>query len=155
MSVAEERSRERDRAAILRLMRAYCDTIDRGDLEACAELFSEGSWGIEGGLVFGKAAVLDELRNVTLYDGCPLTRHLMSNVQLELSEDGSTATGESCLTVMQAVPPTFPLQAIFIGSYSDRFRQKDGRWLFVERRIRPDLVGEMSYHRADMARAGS
>jgi len=142
---------ESARAAILRLMSVYCDTIDSGDLEACAELFSEGSWGIEGALAAGKDAVLGELRNVILYDGLPLTRHLISNIQLSIADDGRTATAESCLTVMQAVPPFFPLQAIFVGSYTDRFDKKSGRWQFVERRIRPDLVGDMSYHRADMA----
>lgn len=140
-------------AAILRLMKSYCDTIDDGDFEACSELFREGAWGIEGALVKGSEAVFGELQNVTLYDGRPLTRHLMSNVHVEIATGEATATASSCLTVMQAVPPNFPLQAIFIGSYADYFEKHDGFWRFVERRIKPDLIGDMSHHRADMAKA--
>lgn len=137
-----------DRDAILALMGEYCDSIDRGDLGDCAALFSEGAWGIEGDLAEGSDAVKAVLDNVTLYDGRPMTRHLMSNVRIALDGDGSTAT--SCITVMQGLPD-FPLQAIFIGSYFDTFARRDGHWRFVERRIVPDLVGDLSRHRSDMA----
>ena len=73
---------ESDRQAILALMRAYCDTLDRGDLADCAALFEHGAWGMDGALAEGRDAVLAELHNVTLYDGKPLTRHLMSSVQV-------------------------------------------------------------------------
>ncbi len=33
---------------ILTLMAKYCDSIDRGDLDACAALFRGGRWGITG-----------------------------------------------------------------------------------------------------------
>jgi hypothetical protein len=137
-----------DRDAILALMGEYCDSIDRGDLDGCAALFSEGAWGIEGDLAEGQDAVKAVLDNVTLYDGVPMTRHLMSNVRIAL--DGDRATAESCITVMQGLPD-FPLQAIFIGSYYDTFERRGGRWLFKERRIVPDLVGDLSRHRGDMA----
>jgi len=149
--MADVRGGDLDQAAILQLMQAYCDTIDSGNLEACAALFKHGAWGIEGALVEGREAVLGELGNVTLYNGRPLTRHLMSSVHITVGSDGYTATAASCLTVMQAVPPHFPLQAIFVGSYRDRFEKREGNWCFLERSIRPDLVGDMSYHRADMA----
>lgn len=142
-----------DRDAILALMCEYCDSIDRGDLDGCARLFSRGAWGIEGNLAEGSDAVRAVLDAVTLYDGLPLTRHLMSNVQIAV--DGDAARASSCITVMQAVPGKFPLQAIFVGSYSDRFLRGDSRddrvWHFIERVIHPDLVGDLSFHRADMA----
>jgi hypothetical protein len=53
--------------------------------------------------------------------------------------------------VFQAVPPDFPLQAIFAGHYQDRFEKTAGAWHFVERKISPDLVGDLRRHRADMA----
>lgn len=140
-----------DRQAILALMRAYCDTLDGGDLAGCAALFENGAWGIDGALAQGSDAVLAQLRNVTLYDGKPLTRHLMSNVQIIIVQGEDCATAESCLTVMQCVPPSFPLQSIFVGTYADRFSKRDGHWTFSERRIFPDLIGDMSHHRSDMA----
>jgi hypothetical protein len=137
-----------DRDAILALMGEYCDSIDRGDLDACAALFADGAWGIEGDLAQGSGAVRAVLANVTLYDGRPMTRHLMSNVRL--SVQGDEASAQSCITVMQGLEG-FPLQAIFIGSYFDTFKRRDGQWRFCERRIVPDLVGDLSRHRSDMA----
>lgn len=135
---------------ILALMAEYCDSIDRGDLDACAALFRGGRWGIAGDLAEGEAAVRALLANVTLYDGVPLTRHLMSNVLIEVASDGDRATARSCIMVMQAVPPDFPLQPIFIGSYRDVFVREAGQWRFRERVIVPDLIGDLSRHRSDM-----
>lgn len=137
---------------ILALMGEYCDSIDRGDMAGCAALFSHGAWGIVGDLAHGRDAVLSVLENVILYDGVPNTRHLMSNVQITLHEGGLTAEATSCITVMQAIAGEFPLQAIFVGSYADRFEKGDqGGWHFLERAITPNLVGDLSFHRADMA----
>jgi hypothetical protein len=135
---------------ILALMTEYCDSIDRGDLDACAALFRGGRWGIAGHLAEGEAAVRALLANVTLYDGLPLTRHLMSNVLIEVAAGGDQATARSCIMVMQAVPPDFPLQPIFIGSYHDVFAREAEQWYFRERVIVPDLVGDLSRHRSDM-----
>jgi len=135
---------------ILALMAEYCDSIDRGDLDSCAALFRGGRWGITGDLAEGEPQVRALLANVTLYDGLPLTRHLMSNVLIKIAEDGDQATARSCITVMQAVPPDFPLQAIFIGSYHDVFAREAGQWCFRERVIVPDLIGDLSRHRSDM-----
>ena len=91
------------------------------------------------------------LDNVIIYDGIPNTRHLMSNVQIAVGEGGKSASARCCITVMQAVPGDFPLQAIFIGTYHDKLLKRAGRWQFTERVIVPDLVGDMSRHRSDMA----
>lgn len=136
---------------ILALMAEYCDSIDRGDLDGCAALFRNGRWGIVGQLAEGTAAVRALLANVTLYDGIPRTRHLMSNVRIDVAADGRHATARSCLMVMQGVPPDFPVQAIFVGTYHDEFVLEAGQWRFVERAIHPDLVGDLSRHRSDMA----
>lgn len=136
---------------IIALMAEYCDSIDRGDLDACAALFRGGRWGIVGQLAEGERAVRALLANVTLYDGVPRTRHLMSNVLIDVAPGGDSATARSCLMVMQGVPPDFPLQAIFIGTYHDVFVREAGQWRFCERAIVPDLVGDLSRHRSDMA----
>lgn len=140
-----------DQQAIQQLLCEYCDSVDRGDLDAFAALFADGAWGIAGDLAHGTEAVRAVLDNVTLYDGIPNTRHLMSNVLISVEPDGMTASARSCITVMQCIPGDFPLQAIFIGSYHDRLQKRDGTWTFAERLIVPNLVGDMSRHRSDMA----
>lgn len=149
-TAVEARAGGRAEQCILALMAEYCDSIDRGDLDACAALFRGGRWGIAGDLAEGEAAVRALLANVTLYDGVPRTRHLMSNILIEVAAAGDHATARSCIMVMQAVPPDFPLQAIFIGSYHDVFVREAERWRFRERVIVPDLIGDLSRHRSDM-----
>ena len=90
-----------DVAALTKLMTQYCDLIDCGDLAGCAALFEKGAWGIVGGLAQGAEEVSAQLDNVTLYDGRPNTRHLMSNVAINIDPSGQTATAKSCITVMQ------------------------------------------------------
>lgn len=138
---------------ILHLMNEYCYRLDAGDLQAAAELFENGSWGVLGdpaGAAKGSDAVFNVLQNVTLYDGKPLTKHLMSNVEITVDESGSTARARSRITLFQAVPDRLPLQAIFIGDYRDEFELQAGEWRFKLREISPDLIGDLSHHRADM-----
>lgn len=138
--------------SILELMNEYCYRIDRGDLQGFAELFSDGTWLVQGdpsGGDTGTAAVMETLNSIILYDGKPNTKHVMSNIQIDVEPGGTTATAQCYITVNQAVPPDFPLQPIFIGHYHDTFKCVDGIWQFSLRDIQPDLAGDLSHHRAD------
>ena len=140
--------------AILHLMHEYCYRIDAGDTQSFAELFETGTWrviGDPGGGDTGTEAVLETLQQVILYDRKPNTKHVMSNVEINVDESSDRASARCYITVFQAVPPDFPLQPIFIGHYYDSFERVDGTWRFVLREISPDLPGDLSYHRADMA----
>ena len=141
-------------AAILHLMHEYCYRIDAGDTKGFAELFANGTWRVIGdpsGGDTGSEAVLKTLEQVILYNGKPNTKHVMSNVEIDIDESADRASARSYITVFQAVPPDFPLQPIFIGHYHDTFSRVDGEWRFVLREISADLPGNLSYHRADMA----
>jgi len=144
------------RTAVLNLMNTYCYRIDAGDLDGFASLFEHASFEIVGdpyGPLHGREAVREMVSHVTLYDGKPLSKHVLSNVLIEVDEHNAKATAQSYVTVFQAVPPDFPLQPIFIGHYRDRFERVDGCWRFASRSISPDLIGDLSRHRADMAEA--
>lgn len=142
------------RTAIHRIMNEYCYRLDAGDLDGFAELFDDATWLIRGdpdGGDSGAAAVRETLQQVILYDGKPNTKHVMSNVQIDVDEHSQRAEAQCYITVFQAVPPDFPLQPIFSGHYHDIFEKVDGLWRFASREIVPDLVGDLSHHRADMA----
>jgi hypothetical protein len=138
--------------SILALMNQYCYRIDAGDLQGFADLFSQGTWLVQGdpsGGDTGSAEVMETLSNIILYEGKPNTKHVMSNIQIEVDPSGETAKAQCYITVYQAVPPAFPLQPIFIGHYDDSFNCVDGNWHFTLRDISPDLPGDLSHHRAD------
>ncbi len=143
-----------DSASILQLMNDYCRFVDAGELEAFANLFEHATFCLHGDKTEGQkgsAAVLEMLQNVVLYDGKPLTKHVMTNVQIDVDLSVGSAKAQSYITVFQAIPPDFPLQAIFIGHYFDLFEKISGNWRFCQREISPDLVGDLSRHRADLA----
>jgi hypothetical protein len=138
--------------SILRLMNEYCYRIDSGDLQGFADLFEHGTWLVQGdpkGGDTGSSAVMETLQNIILYDGKPNTKHVMSNIQLEIDEGGDSAQAQCYITVYQAVAPDFPLQPIFVGHYRDRFERVNGCWRFSLRDISPDLAGDLSRHRSD------
>jgi hypothetical protein len=140
------------RESILRLMNEYCYRIDSGDLQGFANLFEHGTWLVQGdpnGGDTGSSAVMETLQNIILYDGKPNTKHVMSNIQVEIDDGGDSAQAQCYITVYQAVPPDFPLQAIFIGHYHDQFERVNGCWRFSLRDISPDLPGDLSHHRSD------
>ena len=88
---------------------------------------------------------------VVLYDGVPRTKHVITNVTVEVATDRATAAARSYFTVLQALPD-LPLQPIIAGRYHDRFARDAGGWYFSEREIIVDLTGDLSRHYP--ARAG-
>jgi 3-phenylpropionate/cinnamic acid dioxygenase small subunit len=133
---------------IERLLYTYAERLDAGDFEGVAALFAHADLGAEGGpAVHGRDAVLAMYRaSVRLHaDGTPRTRHVTTNVVVDVDEAAGTASARSCFTVFQQLDD-FPLQAIIVGRYRDRFARTDGAWHFAERRMLLDLRGDLSRH---------
>ncbi len=138
------------------LIGAYSELIDRGDFDGLADLLADAGVGEvpRGGDPDRAPQVLrgrDRLR--ALYesttrryaDGTPLTKHLTTNLIVDIDEALGRATSRSSWLVLQAAPG-LPLQPILAGRYHDRFECRDGRWRFTERLYQVDLVGDVSHH---------
>ena len=132
-----------DAEAIRMLISRYGELIDAGDLDGVAALFRSGTWISGARRLDGAAAVRPVYDDVILYDGVPGTRHVMSDVVVDV--EGETATSRCSFTVFQA-RPDLPLQAILVGRYVDEFVRADGGWEFRTRTIHPDLLGDLSRH---------
>ena len=78
-------------------------------------------------------------------DGTPRTKHVTTNLAIDVDEEAGTAVSRSYFTVLQALPD-LALQPIVSGRYYDRFERHEGHWRFVETRVRTDLVGDVSRH---------
>jgi hypothetical protein len=134
--------------AISGLVHEYAFRIDSGDLDGVAALFEHAELGssIRPERMRGAAEARTNYRGVILYgDGTPRTMHCITNVTVDVGDDGTSASARSYFTVLQAAPGA-PLQPIIAGQYRDRFERVDGAWRFTERIIHPDLIGDLSRH---------
>ncbi len=131
------------------LISRYAELIDAGDLDGVAELLADAAIGAgdSSSLLTGQQAIRALYASTTRIhpDGTPGTKHVTTNLILDVDDDRGTASARSYWTVLQAVPG-FPLQPILAGRYHDRFERRAGEWRFVERRYLVDLVGDVSHH---------
>ena len=134
---------------IANLIARYAFATDDGDFAALGSLFAEASFRLnDGAAVHGAAAVTELAHRVlqTYPDGTPRTRHVTSNLLIEMDEQAGTAQSRSYFTVFQSLPD-LPLQPIAAGRYRDRFiRDGDGAWRFAERSVSTDFTGDTSHH---------
>ena len=143
-----------DRTAIANLVNGYAERLDGGDFAGVAEMFRHARITAEGatGGFEGYDGVLRQYERSTrrYEDGTPRTKHVTTNLILELEEDEAaavpTASARSYYTVLQAVPGSLALQPIIAGRYHDILEKVDGRWRFRSRHIFVDLVGDLSQH---------
>jgi len=138
------------------LIGAYTELIDRGDFDGLADLLADAGVGeVPPDDDRDRAAQVlrgrDRLRALfesttrRYPDGTPLTKHLTTNLIVDIDETLGRATSRSSWLVLQAAPG-LPLQPILAGRYHDRFECRDGRWRFTERLYQVDLVGDVSHH---------
>lgn len=135
-------------------MYRYAERMDAGDFAAVGALFDGAVYRAVGGPeLVGSAALEKTLRAmVRLYEGVPSTKHVTTNLVVQIDGDGTRATARSYFTVLQALTD-FPLQVIVAGRYEDRFTKRDTTWRFAERVVSMDLLGDLSRHLNHFARS--
>ena len=135
--------------AITTLMYRYAECVDAADFVGIGTLFAHGQLTTRGlpGAIVGADAVRDLYTgtNKVHANGTLMTRHLTTNVIVDIDEDAHTATARSSFVVFQATP-TVPLQPIVTGRYRDRFERVEGAWRFAEREMGVEQIGDVSDH---------
>jgi hypothetical protein len=136
--------------AVANLVYTYAERIDLGDFAGLAELFrhavvtadgtSERAEGVEA--VY---AMYDSITRRYEDTGTPHTKHVTTNLIIEVDEPAGTATCRSYFAVLQQTD-VLALQPIIAGRYHDRFERVDGAWRFSHRHIISDLFGDLSQH---------
>ena len=134
--------------AIRRLMFHYSELQDAADFDAVAELFSHGIFQRGDGKSFlGPEVSAHRKRSNILHDGKLATKHVTTNIRIDVDEENNSASAESYYTVFQGTD-TLALEPIVAGRYHDHFERVDGEWRFLYRRSHVDLVGRIETHRA-------
>ncbi len=143
------------RFAVQDLMFRYAECVDRALFDELGELFRHGSLGAEGAEPMRGSSPIRSFyaaTNKVYSDGTLRTRHLASNVIVEVDAAAGRATARSYFVVFQATQAV-PLQPIVAGRYHDTFHVVDGHWCFADRLISVDQIGNMSDHLSfDLAR---
>jgi len=108
---------------IAELIYTYGEMVDTGNFDGIGEMFAHAEITTEGfGEVRrGTSAVVAMYEATTRRyedDGTPKTKHVMTNVIVQVDEDADTATSRSYFTVLQAVRGALALQPIVAGRYT-------------------------------------
>lgn len=132
------------------LIYTYAERIDAGDLEGVSALFAHADFVGPDGKVAATGAeefLAIQQKAVKIYPetGTPCTKHVTTNVLIEVDESSGFATAKSYFTVLQSTAE-LPLQPIIAGRYIDRFECFEGRWRFRQRQTIPELIGDLSKH---------
>ena len=148
------------RHEISKLIYAYSEALDGGDLDGVCEILRHCVIKVPQNEVEARGP--DEIRKMftdytIFYDrdgradadtagAHPHTCHFVSNLVIEVDDDGQSAHSRSYVIVFQA-RPGFPLQPIFRNRYHDRFACVDGVWRFTERvEILDEFQGDLTHH---------
>ena len=149
------------RSDISNLVFRYAEIVDAGAFDELAILFAHSTLECEvagqpnGGVVAGPDEITNGYRAaVMLHDGRPLTRHVITNLIVEIESGGANATARSYFTVLQQTPD-FALQVIAAGRYHDRFERIGSCWRFAGKVILADFTGDLSHHYPPMAASGT
>jgi 3-phenylpropionate/cinnamic acid dioxygenase small subunit len=136
--------------AITKLIYTYAERIDDGDFAGVGELFAHATLTFEGfgDAVTGRDAIQALYsRSTRRYeDGTPRTKHVMTNVMVDVDDPGGTARSRSYFTVLQAVPGALALQPVIAGRYRHTYELVDSAWRVATMHITIDLVGDLGHH---------
>ena len=136
--------------AITKLVYTYAERIDAGDFAGIGALFEHATLTFEGyGATVSGPEAIEALytRSTRRYDdGTPRTKHVMTNVIVDVADDGSHAASRSYFTVLQAVPGALALQPVIAGRYRHTYQRAEGQWRVASMHVMIDLVGDLGHH---------
>jgi len=137
--------------SIKAVMYTYAECVDLAQFDELGDLFSHGvltstsAADPDDGMSGDDVAAFYAATNKVHSDGTLRTRHMSSNVTVEVAEGGQTATARSYFAVHQGTD-ALPLQPIVSGRYEDDFALVDGQWRFARRLVIVDQIGDMREH---------
>ena len=132
---------EPDIARIERLLSDFAWHADRGDGASLAQLFVPDAVLVVGGVrLAGRAEIAEDCRRRALASGRK-TRHVWSNLRLDLETDGTLSATALQLTFEQTDSAATKVR---INDLTDRYqRDGAGTWRFLSRIIERQMALEL------------
>jgi len=136
-----------DADEITRLVHSYARLLDGGDVNGVVALFEHSTWRSlpNGSALRGSAEVRPVYENLLAREGGLQTKHLITNLSIDVEPGATTASSHCYWTVLRNAPGQ-PIGITLSGQYADRFEKCDGHWRFVDRLITIDQTSEPSDH---------
>ena len=144
------------RLEIESIMFHYTSSIDSGDLESTAKIFTKGAIHSSGNILQGYSEVFDTYESaIIFYDDedneveynrlkcSPKTKHLNTNIRYSFNADITSANVSSYFTVYQTIKSKS--QIVVGGRYEDEFLL-EGNWYLKLRKIYIENLGDMTFH---------
>ncbi len=140
-SIEARLQRLEDRDAIHQLFFDYGHYLDRGNVDAYAELFAEDGEVLLGpmGRAKGRENIRELMTGVLGHGGNSV--HIISSPKVDLH--GDTASSEAMWTVLSMDSNGKPVVTL-VGRHHDELVRLDGRWYFARRRGVVDIPTAMS-----------
>lgn len=137
-----------DRDEITALVHRYAELLDAGDVEGLVGLFARATWrsGHTGEIRRTPEEVRAVYERVVLHGGSPRTRHLASNLTIDIVDGADDATGRCCYTVLQGLHPGGSIEAILSETCEDRYHRGTDGWHLTDRLFHVDLAADLSQH---------
>lgn len=131
--------------AISDVLARYTQLVDAGDFEGVGAHLAHCtlSSGATGRQWSGAAAISGMYRSEVIVDerGSPRTKHLTTNVVIEIDDADTHASAQSSFVVLQAGPAG--IAVLCAGRYEDELARIDGTWQLVRRHMIMDLEGDL------------
>lgn len=123
-----------DERAIANLMVSYAYANDNGDIKKLGDLFANATIKIGEITATGRDEIVALAKNLIEIreDGRSSTTHEMTNIIIEVSEDGLSAQASAYWTLYKTISGS-PREAVLSGRYSDHFLKNESTWFFKSR----------------------
>lgn len=131
-----------EKDAIHETIANYCFHFDGAEFDKWVDLFTDDGVFDAGqlGVQKGKDALRKFLKNIRLTNGSPMMKHCVMNEIIKV--DGDTATAKSYIVLVRSKGEGALVNGL-AGRYEDQLVKQGDRWLFKNRKVHFDLMGDM------------
>jgi ketosteroid isomerase-like protein len=131
-----------EKDAIHETIAEYCFHFDGGEFDKWVDLFTDDGVFDAGqvGVQKGKDALHAFVKNVRLINGSPMMKHCVMNEVIKVN--GNEATAKSYIVLMRSKGEGALVNGL-AGRYEDQLVKHGDRWLFKNRKVHFDLMGDM------------
>lgn len=121
--------------AIENLMISYAYVNDDANINGLGELFKDATFQLDDHVLTGREELETIAKNMIARreDGRSATTHEITNIMIEIDNEGTKATGKAYWTLYKTISGS-TREAVLSGRYFDKLVYEENGWSFLERK---------------------